>query len=190
MRKSAKIVSLASALAALAASAATPHVAQAADSDSAEPSLENGDIQARPEITIPVGTELMSFTVHHISDSLMFPQHGSHSSHSSHASHVSGGLPGGGWPNLPSGPDYPTYAPPTAAPPPESTTAPPPASGADPAYLACTRASNGFGVNQIANELQQTFGLSQSDAANVAQQALTAVLAGGHFCDGYLGDHG
>jgi hypothetical protein len=141
---------------------------------------------------IQVGTELMSFTVHQISDTLMFPQHSSHSSHASHASHASSSP--GSWPNppnLPSGPDmpYPTYAPPTMAPP-AATTTPTPAPAADPAYLACTRASNGFGVNDIASELAQVFGMAENDAVNIAQQALTAVLAGGHYCDGYLGDHG
>jgi hypothetical protein len=131
----------------------------------------------------------MSFTVHQISDTLMFPQHSSHSSHASHASHVSGGIPGG-WPdppNLPSVP-YPTYAPPTAAQPPASTTSPPPASS-DPKYVACTGASNGLGVNDIASQLEQLFGMSENDAANMSTQALTAVLTGGHYCDGYLGNH-
>jgi hypothetical protein len=73
--------------------------------------------------------------------------------------------------------------------PPAATTTPTPAPASDPAYLACTRASNGFGVNDIASELAQVFGMAENDAINIAQQALTAVLAGGHYCDGYLGDH-
>ena len=78
--------------------------------------------------------------------------------------------------------------PPVVPPPaPAPTTAPPPASASDPAYLACTRASNGFGVNEIASELQQVYGIAENEAVNIAQQALTAVLAGGHFCDAYLG---
>ncbi|MDQ1584228.1 MAG: hypothetical protein QOF36_2282, partial [Microbacteriaceae bacterium] len=147
------------------------------------------------EIRHTGGGEFMRFTVHRISDNLMFPQHGSHSSHSSHsshASHVSGGLPGG-WPdppNLPSLPDpYPTYVPPTYTQPPASTTSPAPASAADPKYIACTGASNGLGVNDIVSQLEQLFGMPQNDAVDMATQALTAVLAGGHYCDGYLGDH-
>jgi hypothetical protein len=199
MRKSAKIVSLASALAALATPAATPQVAHAADSDNAEPSVENGDIHAKPEIKIPVGTELMSFTVHQISDNLMFPQHGSHSSHSSHASHASSSPGYGGVPdyvpNLPSAPyvpydPAPIYAPPVVQPPESSTSPPPTATATDPKYVACTGAINGLGVNDIVSQLEQLFGMSQNDATNMATQALTAVLAGGHYCDAYLGDHG
>jgi hypothetical protein len=183
MRKPAKILSLASALAALAA----PPIAHAAGTDGAQTFTETEEDETQPEAEtrIQVGTELMSFTVHQISDSLMFPQHSSHSSHASHASHASGGIPGG-WPD---GPDLPTYAPPTAAPPPAQTTTPPAGYVSDPRYVACTRASTGVGVKDIASELEQTFGMAVNDAVNMATQALTAVLTGGHYCDGYLGGH-
>jgi hypothetical protein len=102
---------------------------------------------------------------------MMFPQHQSHSSHASHVSHASSS-PGIGLPDLPN-PNFP----------------PTPAPASDPKYLACTRASSGFGVNDIASELEQVFGMPENDAVNMAQQALTAVFGGGHYCDGYLGDH-
>jgi hypothetical protein len=199
MRKPAKILSLASALAALAAPAAAPPIADAAGSDKAEASPDEDEIHAEAETKIQVGTELMSFTVHRISDSLMFPQHSSHSSHASHASHASSS-PGFGLPDAPNLPyvpyapyvPNPVYAPPVAAPPvvpPPAATTAPPGSASDPAYLACTRASNGFGVNDIASELERVFGMAENEAVNIAQQALTAVLAGGHYCDAYLGDH-
>jgi hypothetical protein len=44
-----------------------------------------------------------------------------------------------------------------------------------------------LGVNDIASELQRTFGIAAQDAVNVAAQALTAVLTGGHYCDGSHG---
>ena len=196
MREPPKVVSLASALAALAAPAAAPPIADAAGLEGARVSGETGEgIQTEAETGLPVGAELMSFTVHQTSDGTMFPQHGSHVSHSSHASHVSG--VGGGY--VPSVPDVPyvpnpVYAPPLVAPPvapapvapPASTSTPPPAYGPDIIRVACTRASNGFGVNDIASELVQLFGISASQAVSIADQALVAVLAGGDFCDGYL----
>jgi hypothetical protein len=201
MRKPGKFLSLASALAALAA----PPVAHAVGTDGAQPftETEEDETQAQAETKIQVGTELMSFTVHQISDSLMFPQHSSHSSHASHASHASSS-PGFGVPdapslpyvpNLPSAPyvPNPVYAPPVAAPPvvppPAQTTTPPAGYVSDPRYIACTGASTGVGVKDIASELEQTFGMAVNDAVNMATQALTAVLAGGHYCDGYLGGH-
>jgi hypothetical protein len=45
-------------------------------------------------------------------------------------------------------------------------------------------------MNDIANELQQVFGLAADQAVSFAQQALAAVVAGGHFCDPYLGASG
>jgi hypothetical protein len=169
MRKPAKILNLASALAALAAPAAAPPIADAADSDGAQIATETEEgIQAEAETSLPGDTELMSFTVHQASDGMMFPQHSSHASHASHVSHVSSSPgPGSDVPN-------PTYAPPTSP----TTTAP---------VYACTGASNGLGVNDIASGLERLYGMLQSDAVNMAQQALASVLAGGHYCDGYHG---
>jgi len=176
MREPAKILNLASALAALVAPAAVPPVANAADSDEAAiaTGAEQG-LQTQAETTGWGDVELMSFTVNQTSDGMPFPQHQSHSSHVSHASHVSGSIP---WPD----PN------PVPVPIPAPAPAPPaPAPAADPAALACARAVNGLGVNQIANELQQVYGLDANAAVSLAQQALTAVLTGGHFCDPYLG---
>jgi hypothetical protein len=196
MRETPKIVSLAAALAALGAQAAAPPIADAASANESPVLLSETETetQAAAEINLLTDAELMSFTVQQGSDGILFPQHGSHSSHASHASSSIGG--GGSWPNMPyvplPDPPYvpPVYAPdPTYAPPPAATTSPAPISASDPKYLACTGASNGLGVNQIASELEQTFGMAESDAVNMAQQALGAVLNGGHYCDGYLGDH-
>jgi hypothetical protein len=171
VREPIKIVSLASALAALSAptAAATP-IADAAHSDGAQiPTQTEEGIQAETDTRLPADAELMSFTVRGTSDGRMFPQHGSHASHASHASHVSSS-PGVG-PDPGVGSDVPVPAVPTTS---------------LPAY-ACSRASNGLGVNQIASELEQLYGLSVNDAVNIAQQALASVLAGGHYCDGYHG---
>ena len=35
---------------------------------------------------------------------------------------------------------------------------------------------------------EQVYGIAANEAVNIAQQALASVLAGGHYCDGYLGD--
>jgi hypothetical protein len=196
MRKPAKILKLASALAALAAPAAAPPIADAAASDGAQIATETEEgVQAEAETSLPGDAELMSFTVHQTSDGMMFPQHQSHSSHASHVSHASSSIPGGGGPDWPVPNPIPAPAPvpiPAPAPVPIPAPAPaprttPPASGSDPAYLACTRALNGLGVNQIAGELQQVYGIAANDAVSIAQQALTSVLAGGHYCDAYLG---
>jgi len=129
----------------------------------------------------------------------MFPQHSSHSSHASHASHASSS-PGYGLPDAPSLPyvpyvpnapyvPNPVYAPPVVAPPVVAPPSPPSESASDPKAVACTGASNGLGVNDIASQLEQLFGMSENDAVNMSTQALTAVLTGGHYCDGYLGNH-
>lgn len=201
MRKSRRIVGLATALAALGTPVAAPPTANTAESDTGPLAKEvRPGTQAETEIRLMDDGQLMS-TVHRISNGLMFPQHGSHSSHSSHTSHASGS---GGYgvpdyvPNLPSAPYVPyvpdpPYAPPPAAPPPTATTPPPtapPATTADPKYVACNRANNGFGVRDIASELEQVFSMTENDAVDMAQQALTAVLSGGHYCDGYISDHG
>jgi hypothetical protein len=194
MREPVKILNIASAIAALVApAAAAPPIANAADSDGghlASGSAANEEIEAKAETDLSHDAELMSFTVHQTSDGMLFPQHQSHSSHASHVSHASSSLPGIGLPDVPSlpAPNYPAPAPvPVPAPAPGPALTGPPASGADPAALACTRAASGFGVNQIVGELQQVFGMGANDAVSIAQQALTAVLGGGHFCDAYLG---
>lgn len=199
MRRPPKIVSLASALAALGVPAAAPPAADAAETtgDQSGREIESGT-PVETQVRLMDDGELMRFTVHRVGDNMMFPQHGSHSSHSSHASHASSSTGGGGsyWPNpvyVPSPPVYapaPIYAPPAVvAPPVESSTAPPPEPTADPKYVACTRAFNGVGATDIASELQQNFGMSVSEAQDMAEQALTAKFAGTHYCDGYLGDH-
>ncbi|WP_095533366.1 hypothetical protein [Mycobacterium aquaticum] len=86
----------------------------------------------------------------------------------------------------------PAYVPPAVVPPaatsPSTSAAPAPAPGTDIAYVACTRASSGFGVNDIASELEGAYGVAAADAVNIAKQALAAVLGGGHYCDGYRHD--
>ena len=193
MREPPKIVSIASALAALAAPAAIPSIADAAEThmDQIPGELETGiQAETEAETRLPANTQLMSFTVHQAHDGTLFPQHGSHVSHASHASHAShishiSGLPVPGPPDPPNAP--PSVPPPTAttSSTPTTTTSPAPAP-TDYKYLACTRASNGYGVTAIANELEQVYGLSENNAASVAEQALVAVLTGGHYCDGYL----
>lgn len=207
MRDAPRVISLASALAALAASSggvmltaddASPESSDATSGDSVvsdEP--RNPNTTARSVTNLE--TDLMSFTVHQARDGSLFPQHGSHVSHASHASHVShvSGFGGGGggvyvpyMPDVPSLPN-PNYPPPAPAPAPmpaqtaSPTTTPPPAAASDPKFLACTWASNGRGVTEIANELERRFGMSESQAASMSEQALIAVIGGGHFCDVY-----
>ncbi|BBZ10549.1 His-Xaa-Ser repeat protein HxsA2 [Mycobacterium branderi] len=199
MRETAKILNLASALAALVAPAAAPPIANATYSEgdhSATASGTNEEIEAEAGPNLPRGTELMSFTVHKSSGGVMFPQHGSHASHASHSSHVShaSSSPGYGLPDAPN-PIYappivgpPIVGPPVAAPPAVPPTAPattPPIYTSDITYLACTRASNGLGVNEIASELERVYGVPEDKAVNIAKQALASVLVGGHYCDGY-----
>ncbi|MEE6177851.1 His-Xaa-Ser repeat protein HxsA2 [Mycobacterium sp. 050134] len=93
MRKTTKVVNLATALGALAVPAAAPEVANATNSDDeariAEASKTNAETETKAEVKLPRGEDLMSFTVHQNSDGMMVPQHESHYSHSSHASHAS-----------------------------------------------------------------------------------------------------
>jgi hypothetical protein len=189
MRRPAKVLNLASALAALAAPAAAPPITNAADSDGAQIGTEtNEEIEAKAQTNLSHDAELMSFTVHQTSAGMMFPQHQSHSSHASHVSHASSS-PGIGLRDVPYVPN-PAYTPPVVAPPPAATspaTSAPPGSATDPAYLACTSAANGLGVNDIVSALQQVYGIAANDAASIARQALASVLAGGHYCDAYLG---
>lgn len=200
VREAPKVVSLATALAALTVPAGampiTDDVAGTAVPRIAVPKVDESP--ASSDEDFPGDVALMGFTVHQGGGGMMFPQHSSHSSHSSHASHASHAS-GGSWgvpniPDLPSPYVPPAYVPPAvvapAVLPPASSspaTEPAPATGVDLAYIACTRARNGFGVNDISQELQG-YGLGTSDAISMATQALTAVLGGGHFCDSYHGD--
>jgi hypothetical protein len=89
VRKTTKIVNLATSLGALVAPVVAPEIANATDSDSDEAHIDKAS-EAKPEVKqLPRGTDLMSFTVHQTSDGMMVPQHGSHASHASHSSHVS-----------------------------------------------------------------------------------------------------
>ncbi len=204
MRKSPKVVTLAAALAALGAPVAEAPIADAAEADGAQAATESQE-QIQPAAdTRPLRAELMSFTVHQTSDGTMFPQHSSHSSHASHASHASSS-PGYGLPDTPDTPDLPNlpnvpYTPPVYVPgvppvypPPDvsrpgQTVIPPSGSTSDIAYVACTRASSGLGVNDIASELVQRYGIAESDAVSIAKQALSSVLGGGYYCGGPRGD--
>ncbi len=201
MRDTPKIVSLATALAALATPTAAPMISEAQDSDDNQVASKPREaIRAEARVAMQSNLELMSFTVHQTADGMLFPQHSSHSSHSSHASHASSS-PGFGGPSLPdpvyAPPVYapPLYTPPVVAPPvyappvvapPAATTAPgPAATGVDIAYIACTRASAGFGVTDISSELVSVYGVAGDDAVSIAKQALASVLGSGHFCDAY-----
>lgn len=193
-------MSLGAALAALSSPTAVPPIPNMSDSGGSPTAMETVEKFPGAAETGPPGSgALMSFTVHQNSEGVMFPQHGSHSSHSSHASHVSSS-PGYGVPDLPN-PVYappiydpPAYAPPVVAPPVVAPTVvvPPgssaPVSDSDIAYVACTRASHGIGVNDIANELERLYGVPQEVGVDIARQALASVLAGEHYCDGYLDD--
>lgn len=180
MRETPKIVSLTAALAALAIPTAAQAVAEtSASTGTDEPRVTAPQDEARPEpqVALPDDVELMSFTTHRTSDGRLFAQHGSHSSHSSHASHASSS-PGFGAPNVPP-PDYvppPAVTPPTV---PVPTTTPPASSepASDPFSLACTRAKEGLGLNEIARELQEVFGLAATEAEDLAQRALDVCQA-------------
>ena len=89
---------------------------------------------------------------------------------------------------LPARPLPPAVTAPAVVPPASTspTAEPAPAQDVDLAYIACTRALNGYGVNDISRELQG-YGLAAGEATSMATQALTAVLGGGHFCDSYHG---
>ena len=92
VRKTTKVVNLATALGTLAVPAAAPEVANATNSDDAriaEASETNAEIETKAEVKLPRGEDLMSFTVHQNSDGTMVAQHDSHVSHSSHSSHSS-----------------------------------------------------------------------------------------------------
>ncbi|MEU2257712.1 His-Xaa-Ser repeat protein HxsA2 [Nocardia xishanensis] len=184
MRETPKIVSLTAALAALAIPTAAQGVAEASVStgtDELRVTAAREEALPEPRVALPDDVELMSFTTHRAGDGRLFARHGSHSSHSSHSSHAShaSSSPGFGRPDVPK-PGYipppavtpPAAPPPAAAPPP--TTTPPTSSqpASDPFSLACTRAKEGLGLNEIARELQEVFGLAATEAEDLAQRAL------------------
>lgn len=85
MRKSTKVVNLATALGALAASAAAPATANIAKSDEARIADEatiKDESKTKAEAKLSRGEELMSFTVRRSSDGVIAPQHSSHASSS------------------------------------------------------------------------------------------------------------
>lgn len=86
MRKTTKIMNIATALGALVAPAAAPALAQASTTDQAHIGRAS---DAKAEVKIPHGADLLSFTVHDKADGMVVAQHASHSSHASHASHAS-----------------------------------------------------------------------------------------------------
>jgi hypothetical protein len=89
MRRTTKIVNLATALGALVSPGLAPESANAARLDEGHPA---GASDAKERISRPRGEDLMTFTVHTNSDGTAATQasHESHASHASHASHVSG----------------------------------------------------------------------------------------------------
>ena len=92
MRKTTKIVNLATALGALASPAAALEVANASNSDEApiaDAPTTDAETETLAEVSLSRGEYLMSFTVKQKSDGMIVPQHESHASHSSHASHAS-----------------------------------------------------------------------------------------------------
>lgn len=187
MRETPKIVSLTAALAALAIPTAAQTVVEASVStgtDEPRVAAAREEVRPEPEVALPNDVELMSFTTHRADDGTLFARHGSHSSHSSHSSHAShaSSSPGFGGPNVPKPTYVPTPAvtppaapPPTTTPPPPTTTTTPPTSSqpaADPFAFACARAKEGLGLNEIARELQEVFGLTATEAEDLAQRAL------------------
>ena len=90
MRKTTKILNLATALGALVAPAVAPEIANATNSDEADiAKASEPKAEKNAEIKLPRREDLMGFTVHQNSDGMMVPQHESHYSHVSHASHAS-----------------------------------------------------------------------------------------------------
>ena len=81
-----KILSLSAALAAMSgpALATTTTPATIGDTEDTTP-----DAAARQMLKIPVGEDLMSFTVSEKADGMIVADHSSHASHSSHSSHAS-----------------------------------------------------------------------------------------------------
>lgn len=78
MRKTTKVLNLATALSALAAPATAPAVANAAESDDAriaEAAASDVGTETKAELESSRGGALMSFTVDQKSDGMMVPQH-------------------------------------------------------------------------------------------------------------------
>jgi hypothetical protein len=86
MRKTTKILNLATALSALVVAAVAPEIANASNSDEADIAEASGPRAEKNTEIKPRREDLMGFTVHQNSDGMMVPQHGSHASHASHAS--------------------------------------------------------------------------------------------------------
>jgi hypothetical protein len=90
MRKTIKILNLATALGALVAPAVAPQIANATNSDEADiAKASEPKAETKAEINPPRSEDLMSFTVHQNSDGIVMAQHESHLSHASHESHAS-----------------------------------------------------------------------------------------------------
>ena len=87
MRKTTKILNLATALSALVVAAVAPEIANATNSDEADiAEASEPRAEKNTEIKLLRREDLIGFTVHQNSDGMMVPQHGSHASHASHAS--------------------------------------------------------------------------------------------------------
>ncbi|OBJ10803.1 hypothetical protein [Mycobacterium sp. 1465703.0] len=89
MRKTTRIVNLATALGALAVPAVAPEIVNSDESDEAhiaQASETRGEVEVKAETKLPGNEGLLSFTVHQNPDGMMVPQHGSHASHASHSS--------------------------------------------------------------------------------------------------------
>jgi hypothetical protein len=95
VRRTTKVVNLATALGALVAPAVASEIANATNSDEAHNATNSDEAhiatasETKAEIKPPRSEDLMSFTVHQNSDGMMVPQHESHASHASHESHAS-----------------------------------------------------------------------------------------------------
>jgi hypothetical protein len=86
-----RVLSLSAALSAFAVPGLVPADAAA----SVDTTLSSHPLSAaRPTIQLPVGTDLMAFTVGETADGMVVAAHSSHSSHASHASHTSSSSPG------------------------------------------------------------------------------------------------
>ena len=88
MRKRSKIVRLSAAVAALVAPGSL--AVNSADATAIDPGNDSAtEAKAPPKMILPVGADLMSFTVSDNSDGIVVAEHSSHASHASHSSHSS-----------------------------------------------------------------------------------------------------
>ena len=85
MGKRQTVMTVSTALAALIAPAAAPQLANA----TATPDAHTAEAGKRPQVNLPVGGDLMSFTVRDNADGIVVAEHTSHASHASHTSHAS-----------------------------------------------------------------------------------------------------